>query len=105
MVREPCFVLVKLMWPFARAVRLHPPYLHRSRLVAIVINVLAVRGIFRTIDVSSFVVGELDLFTSIDRDFINVVDLAIALTYKGNLLAVRGPAVPERRSFFSQHFR
>ncbi len=94
-MREPVVVIVVGDLCLLRAVRPHPPDLHRAGALGIEINKFSVRRIIRAV-IQTGRGGQTGFFAAGDGNGVNV-ELAIALAAEGQRLAIRRPAVPIRR--------
>src|SRR6266566_4433969 len=97
-VWEPVVIVVGENLLLITAVGLHAPDLHVSGALGVEVNVLAVGRILGTI-VETHRGGEACFFSARDWNCVDV-EFTVALTDKGEGLAIRRPTMPIRRRIF-----
>src|SRR5690349_8345992 len=95
---EPVVIFIESYLLFVGSIGLHAPYLHSAGGVGIVINILAVRAVFRTVHMPAGVGSKRRFCATVNGYFIEIIRLAaIALTNKHNFFSIGVPAMPVRR--------
>src|ERR1700744_2902152 len=89
---EPAMIFVKGQLFLSRAVGAHPPDLHSTADVGVVVDIFSVRRIFGPVDMRTGVTGQSGFGIVFQRDSIEVVyGRSVAFANKGQVLAVRRP--------------
>ncbi len=97
-------IFIKRNLFLCRSVRLHPPDLHGSRRIRVVVDVLSVGRIFRPVDMTGAVERKLYFLSAADGLFIQVVNFAAALCDVGDLAVTGIPAMTLRRGLLGEQF-